>query len=347
MQVEFGIWDHFENRRDVPVEQQYAEKIALLREAERLGFSGYHVAEHHLTPLDLAPSPNVFLAALAQATSRLRIGTMVHILPLYHPVRLVQELCMLDHLSSGRLDIGVGRGARSVEHEWFGVDPAESRARSEEILAILVSAMSSGNLAYDGRFYQIPDAPLDLLPRQRPYPPLWYAGGAEFAGRNGLNFLGRSAESVARYWELWQETSRRSDRLNPHVTVPKAGITKHIIVRETDEEARAIGRRAWAAFGRNWVATSLRTPDGQVVPPQREDFDAVLAESARLLIGSPKTIREYLAGVVEDLEDRPALYFAPALQWGDITHEEALESLRLFAGQVMPAFQPAIAHRAY
>lgn len=343
MQVEFAIWDHFENRRGVPLEQQYAEKIALLCTAERLGFTGYHIAEHHLTPLDLAPSPNVFLAALAQATQRLRVGTMVHILPLYHPVRLVQELCMLDHLSGGRLDIGVGRGARAVEHEWFGIDPAEARSRHEEILAILVSAMTHGNLAYRGRYYQIGDAPLDMLPLQRPYPPLWYAGGAEYAGRNGLNFLGRALEQVVRYWELWDQARERSDRLNSHILVPKAGITKHVVVRETDTEARAIARRAWVAFSRNWVATSLRTPDGHVVPPQREDFDAVLAEGNRLLVGSPATIRAYLERAVERLQDRPSLYFAPAVQWGDVTHEEALESLHLLARAVMPAFRTAVA----
>lgn len=340
MEITFGIWDHFENQQGVPVGQQYAEKIRLLCEAERLGFRGYHIAEHHLTPLDLAPSPNVFLAALAQATSRLRIGSMVHILPLYHPVRLVQELCMLDNLSGGRLDFGIGRGARSVEHRWSGIDPAEGRERADEILQILVSAMSTGNLAHQGRFYQIGDAPLDMLPVQRPYPPLWYAGGAEYAARHGLNFLGRTTENVARYWELWEDTRHRPDRLNPHVTTPKAGITKHVVIRETEEEAKAVGRRAWPAFGRNWIATSLEHPDGLVVPPQPDDFDAVLAEGSRLLVGTPKMVRDYLARVIEGLDDKPGFYFAPALQWGGITHEEALESLQLFATEVMPAFQP-------
>src|SRR6266540_5574564 len=115
MNIDFGVWDHFERRSGAPVYQQYAEKIEFVREAERLGFGQYHIAEHHLTPLDLAPSPSVFLAALAQATSRIRLGTGVYCLPLYHPVRLVQELCMLDNIAEGRLDIGVGRGIRATE----------------------------------------------------------------------------------------------------------------------------------------------------------------------------------------------------------------------------------------
>lgn len=341
MRIEFGIWDHFENRRPLPPAQQYAEKIALLRQAEQLGFRGYHLAEHHLTPLDLAPSPNVFLAALAQATERLRIGTMVHILPLYHPVRLVQELCMLDQLSNGRLDIGVGRGVRSVEHEWFGVDPAEVRQRHDEILAILVAAFTSGNLAYQGRFYQIGDAPLDLLPVQRPYPPLWYAGGAETAGRRGMNFLTRTAASLARYWHLWEETQGNDDRLNQHQAAPIAGITKHVVVRETDGEALALARRAWPAFERNWFATPLRMPDGRVAAARPEDFDTALAADVRLLVGSPATVRAYLERFLEAFQDRPSFYFAPAVQWGDITYDEALETLQIFAAAVMPSFRPA------
>ena len=123
MQVEFGIWDHFERRRDVPIAQQCEERIRLVQRAEELGFFAYHVAEHHNTPLDLAQSPIVFLTAPAQRTETIRLGSLVLILPDYHPVRLVQEIYMLDQPSRGRFIPGVGRGARDVEDEWFGVDP--------------------------------------------------------------------------------------------------------------------------------------------------------------------------------------------------------------------------------
>jgi len=330
VQIDFGIWDHFERRRDVPVPQQYREKIALLREAEGFGFYCYHIAEHHLTPLDLAPSPNVFLAAVAQATSRLRVGSMVHILPLYHPVRLVQEICMLDNISDGRIDFGIGRGARSIEHEWSGIDPDESRQRSEEILAIVVSALSTGNLAYRGEFYRIADAPLDVHPVQKPYPPIWYAGGWEFAGRNGLNFLGRSANDLTGYWGLWEATRQRSDRLNPTLSVPRAGINRQIVVRETDAQAEAIARRAQAVHARNFNATSLAYPGGRIVPQMSSDIDDARTRE-RVLFGSPATVRAFLERIVDGVQDKPSFYFTAAIQWGDITHDEALESMRLFA----------------
>ena len=100
--LEFGIWDHFERLPGVPIARQYEERIQLIVEAERLGFSRYHIAEHHLTPLDMAPSPTVFLSALAQRTSRIRFGSMVFCLPLYHPVRLIQEsACWINSQTAG------------------------------------------------------------------------------------------------------------------------------------------------------------------------------------------------------------------------------------------------------
>jgi alkanesulfonate monooxygenase SsuD/methylene tetrahydromethanopterin reductase-like flavin-dependent oxidoreductase (luciferase family) len=117
-----------------------------------------------------------------------------------------------------------------------------------------------------------------------------------------------------------------------------AGITKHVVVRETDAEALALARRAWPAFQRNWGATSLRQPGGQVASARSDEFDAVLAENTRLLVGSPRTIRDYLDACLERLADKPSFYFAPAIQWGDLTYAESLESLQLFADQVMPAF---------
>jgi alkanesulfonate monooxygenase SsuD/methylene tetrahydromethanopterin reductase-like flavin-dependent oxidoreductase (luciferase family) len=337
VRVRFGVWDHFERRPAIPLDLQFQQKIALLQEAEALGFVGYHLAEHHLTPLDMAPSPNVFLAALAQATTRLRIGTLVYILPLYHPVRLIQEICMLDNLSAGRLDVGIGRGIRTVEFDWFGLDPAEGRTRTEEILRILVDTLCSGRFGHVGRYYQIPEAALDMLPMQQPYPPLWYAGGIDFAGRHHLNFLSRTADQVARYWALVDEHLDVPDLVNQHLESLIAGVTRHVVIRETEAEAIAVARRAWAVFDANFHATSVHMLVSRTVSVS-EDFDTVLREGTRLLVGTPATVREYLENCVDRLRGRPNFYFAPALQWGDMTLEESLESMRLLAHEVMPVF---------
>lgn len=343
MEARFGIWDHFERRPNIPTHEQYQQKIALVREAERLGFRYYHVAEHHLSPLDMAPSPSVFLAALAQATSRIRVGTGVYCLPLYHPVRLIQELCMLDNLSNGRLDVGVGRGIRAVEHQWFGVAQEEVRARFDEMLAIVTSAMSKGSMGYEGKFYRLDDVALDISPVQRPYPPLWYAGGTEAAGRGGFNFLTRNVEDIKRYWQLWEETRLRPDRVNAHLDSPRVAMTRHVVVRETYAEAERIARRSWPTFEEHWFATPvLVNEEGRAVPlrgasSRAQDFDDALKSDRRLTIGTPAMISDRLARWRAELKNEPTFDFLPAVQWGDITLDEARETLELLARDVMPA----------
>src|SRR3981081_4224916 len=108
--MEFGVFDHLD-RYDIPLHEYYEARLKLIELYDAAGFYAYHLAEHHATPLGMAPSPRVFLAAVAQRTRRLRFGPMVYALPLYHPLRLIEEICMLDQMSGGRLPIGIGPGA--------------------------------------------------------------------------------------------------------------------------------------------------------------------------------------------------------------------------------------------
>jgi alkanesulfonate monooxygenase SsuD/methylene tetrahydromethanopterin reductase-like flavin-dependent oxidoreductase (luciferase family) len=123
-----------------------------------------------------------------------------------------------------------------------------------------------------------------------------------------------------------------------------AGITRHALIRRTEEEAYALARRAWAVFGEHWSATSLRLPDGRFAPLQRP-FDAMQAAGGRFLVGSPESIVHELDGVVRELCDKPTRYIAPAFQWGDLTFDESLESLELFASEVMPRLREVAASR--
>jgi alkanesulfonate monooxygenase SsuD/methylene tetrahydromethanopterin reductase-like flavin-dependent oxidoreductase (luciferase family) len=200
-----------------------------------------------------------------------------------------------------------------------------------------VDTLCSGRFDHRGHFYQIPEAPLDMLPMQRPYPPLWYAGGIDFAGRHHLNFLSRTANQVAQYWDLVDAHRDASNVVNQHLDAPIAGVTRHVVVRETEAEAIAVARRAWAVFDANFHATSARMLEGRTASVN-EDFDAVLREGMRLLVGTPATMRAFVADCVERLSGRPNFYFAPALQWGDMTLDESRESMRLLADEVMPAF---------
>src|SRR5215472_11420389 len=122
--MRFGIIDHNDDSGR-PHAQQIAERLALVEAYDRLGFYAYHLTEHHGTPLAITPSPHLMLAAAAQRTTRIRLGTLITILSLYHPLRVIEEAATLDQLSGGRLDLGIGRGVSPVELSFYGVASEE------------------------------------------------------------------------------------------------------------------------------------------------------------------------------------------------------------------------------
>ena len=143
-QAAFGVFDWID-RGNTPLKQLYEERLQLLEVADRAGFFAYHLAEHHATPLGMAPSPALFLTAAAQRTRHIRLGPLVYLLPLYNPLRLIEEVCMLDQLSGGRLELGVGRGVTPYELRYFGVDPTGTRPIFDKTLAVLVAGLTHGN----------------------------------------------------------------------------------------------------------------------------------------------------------------------------------------------------------
>jgi alkanesulfonate monooxygenase SsuD/methylene tetrahydromethanopterin reductase-like flavin-dependent oxidoreductase (luciferase family) len=340
MTMQFGWWDHFEQRADMPLWQQYDERIEMIRHAEQLGFYGYHVAEHHFTTLDMAPSPLVFLAAVARKTTTMRLGTMVLCLPLYHPTRLVQEFCMIDQLSHGRFMPGVGRGVRDVEHEWFGSDAHAARDAYDEVLSVLLQALSTGRITHQGRRFQYDDVPVHFEMVQKPYPRFWYAGNLQRAAEQGMNGLGRTTrEMVEQYWQIWEAGRARRD---PRFLGddPLVGSTRHIVIADTDAEAVSLARRAFLAYAEHFHATEVRVGGGQpqygALPrPGGINADDMI-EVGHVLAGSPSTVRDKLRRFVDAIGPGHN-YLCGAFQWGDITSEEARHSLDLFAAEVKPA----------
>src|SRR5689334_24080754 len=143
--MQFGIFDHLDDS-GAPLGRHFEDRLKLIEAYDRAGFYGYHLAEHHNTPLGYAPSPGIFLSAVAQRTKRLKFGPMVYLLPLYHPLRLIEEICMLDHMSGGRLELGVGKGVSPIEVGFFGVDPATSQRQYIEALQVIRQGLTSETL---------------------------------------------------------------------------------------------------------------------------------------------------------------------------------------------------------
>jgi alkanesulfonate monooxygenase SsuD/methylene tetrahydromethanopterin reductase-like flavin-dependent oxidoreductase (luciferase family) len=337
----FGLFD-WVDRRQGPLGQLYEDRLRLLEAADAAGFAGYHLAEHHATPLGMAPSPSVFLAAAAQRTRRIRLGPLVYLLPLYSPLRLIGEICMLDHLSGGRLDLGVGRGVSPYEVGYHGLDAANTRRMFQEALEVIVAGLTSARLTYRGEHYRYDDVPMELAPLQRPYPPLWYAtsnlDSVQWAAAQGLHLVGLGpAEAyrpfVEKYRAVWTEHQHDARRLNPQVKAPRVGINRQVVVADTDEEAEAIARAVHPRWAASFV--KLWADHGDTAVAHRVNLDAALRHET-ILAGSPARV---CAQVRRLVEATGVNYVICSFAWGDLTLDQSLRSLRLFAEHVMPAFR--------
>src|SRR5258708_18757690 len=171
--MELGRCHHLD-RDDQALADFYRSRLQIIEAYDRLGFYAYHVAEHHGTPVGMAPSRRVVLAAVAQRTRRLRFGPLVYALPLYHPLRIIEEICMLDQLSGGRLEIGFGRGSSPSELIYYGQDPDKSQKIYAEALELVVQGLTQRSLTFHGEFFHFDDVPMELEPFQKPHPPIWY-----------------------------------------------------------------------------------------------------------------------------------------------------------------------------
>ena len=143
------MFDHLD-RNDLPLRDYYEQRLQVIEAFDRCGFYAYHVAEHHFTPLGMAPSPSVFLSAIAQRTRRLRFGTFVYALPAHHPLRVLEEICMLDHMSGGRLEIGFGRGSVPYEIAFYGENAEERQQIYAERLELILKAFTVSRLTWKG-----------------------------------------------------------------------------------------------------------------------------------------------------------------------------------------------------
>ena len=374
--MQFGVFDHIEPVPNQPLDQIYRERLVQIERLESAGFYAYHLAEHHTPAVhSLAPSQNVFLAAVSERTSTLRFGPCVYVLPLHHPVRLIEEISMLDNLSGGRMEIGVGRGGVLEAHFWGQETDVEiNQARYLETLEIVKEGLTHDALTYEGEFYNFDELPMRLRPKQSPYPPMWYMRNVETAAINGMNTvvvgsMDGFAANVQRYRKLWDE-HQGVGSLTLQGTVPKIGLVVHMLLAETDEQAIEDATPAWDVYRWNLAAPRRleaekrgleqflgenANPRPANLPPReaRRDLDATLSEGARK-DGSRPTRSGHggvgagfgvLAGSPESVRvymdeyvATGANYLVCSFQWGSLSHQQAMRSIDLFATEVMPHY---------
>jgi alkanesulfonate monooxygenase SsuD/methylene tetrahydromethanopterin reductase-like flavin-dependent oxidoreductase (luciferase family) len=334
--MKFGVFDHIDDA-GVPLGQLYADRLTFAEALDRGGFYGYHVAEHHSTPLGAAASPSLIFAALAYRTKRLRFGPMVYLLPFYHPLRLIEEVCMLDQMSGGRFQLGVGRGVSLYETQTYSLDFNQTQAMYHEAYQVLLKGLASDELTFEGQYYRFHKVPMILKPVQRPHPPLWYGvilpGNADWPAQNDVNVIAiGSREMTTPVVERYREARVNAGR-DPNATL--VGISRHVVVADTDEEALRLARRAYPRWRESFRWLFARHgAEPRIIGIYPTTFDE-LQEIDNGIAGSPATVRRFIE---EEMAASELNYFAPWLAFGDLTLAETLRSVELFAKEVMPAF---------
>ncbi len=333
--MEFGVFDHLD-RAGTPLPDYYEDRLKIVEAFDRAGFYGYHIAEHHATPLGMAPSPNIFLAAVAQRTRRLRFGPMVYVVPLYHPLRLLAEICMLDQMSGGRLEVSFGRGASPIELDYFGIDPAQAQDMYNEAVEVILRGLTNRTLDFHGKYFSFDNVPMELAPLQTPHPPIWYGAhapdSAARAARRRLNIVNLDPTdevylTVASYRKTWCETQGTAP-------LPKIGLGRFVVVADTDAQAMRLASRAYRPWYDSFTFLPRLLKRSQT-HPRPPEFEPLMARGQGIA-GSPATVRHHLQA---QIEATGCNYVVGQFAFGDMTRDEALHSIGLFVDEVMPALR--------
>ena len=364
-QLEFGLYDtfgQFEMSASPIAADVYDAHIADAQQAEKLGYKYYHIIEHQSSPVGRLSAPNVYLAALAQRTETMRVGVMIYQLPLHHPIRLAQDAAMLDHLSRGRFEFGIGTGVSPHEFLRWNVPFDERKAISLEAMEIIMQAWTEDSVTFEGKYFKYDEALTVPKPYQQPTPPIWYGAHSHdsfvYSAEKNFNVsqnIDRDiviAEKFEKWRKLWAEQKHEGP-------MPRTFITRHVHVAETDELAREQAESNLVMSnpsvgdepGKDSIAETRIGHGaggrfaGEQGTPERDEIRRVFQECARsydfwidngiAIVGSPETVYKKIEAerqlIGHDI-------FAARHRFGRLSEELSRKSLRLFGEEVMPAF---------
>ncbi len=300
--MKVGVLQFFGWRdRSVPLEDVYFRALERIKIMDKTGYDAVWLAEHHFSSYSICPSVHLMGMHVASITERLRIGTAVTLAAFYHPLRVAEEVALLDVLSDGRVNWGAGRGFDPVEMSVFGVKPEESSARFHEAVEIVLAAWSNDRLTFKGEFHDFDDVEVLPKPRQRPHPPVWVAassqGAVEWASERGLSIL---MDPHSAHGEIARKRGHYRDGLEKagHETggrdIPMARL---MALAATDEEAAVIAQRGAQFTGRyvpKQAIASFRS-DGRMLEPVEHYMDDVIIH------GCPERVVDTLQRLEEEL----------------------------------------------
>jgi len=330
---------------------------AVLREAvlaETLGFDAVWIAEHHFdAEFCTIPSPNLLLAALARLTTRIRIGCGINVLPFHHPLRVAEEGAMLDVLSNGRFQWGIGRGITGHEFQSFALDSARSRGLFNEMHDAVIAAWTSGRMQYKGEHIDVPAT--EIAPRvlQRPHPPVWVTAqspdSVAWAARHDY-----PAMQIGEDLEVGREQVQRyrAAAAAAGVTTVRGGIVplRMVHVANSDAEARAEAADRVLAFWDHSARTTAPNYKSPGPAPNAEGYEywlknnparhgaltyERLCEEGLVIAGSPDTV---VRGIQRQLDALECSHIMCDF-WRPSGMDVREKSMRLFANEVMPVFR--------
>jgi natural product biosynthesis luciferase-like monooxygenase protein len=348
--MKFGILsllDHY--LEDKSEEQYYEDFFEQVAYAEELGFESVWIGEHHFGRY-ICPSPPVVAAAIARSTKKMRIGTAVALLPHHDPIRLAEDYAMVDLLSGGRLDFGVGRGFIKAIYDGFNQSMDESRERFSEALEIIERAWTQEMFSYEGKFRTVRNVTILPRPVQKPTPPIYMAAAVSpesfvTAGEKGHSLLlalfALPMNVLKDNVQLYRETLTKAGHSARSVEIA-AGY--HSFVDETPE----LARRKWEAHYMRYLrfVASLLPPPEEMVGEQyaawrrfgenlkRVTFEQMYPE--RVMCGDPAQCVERIAMLREELG---ITHLHVYMNLGGLDHREVLRSMEQFAPKVIPHFQ--------
>lgn len=332
------------------------DQVRLAELAEDLGFAGIWLTEHYFTGESVYNDALTFAAAIAMRTQRIRIGFAVVQMPFHHPVRLATQLALLDNLSEGRIDVGVGKGTVYNEYEFMGhgLRSGDSRARMEEALEIFRRIWTETPLEFEGQYYRVTVPELRPKPVQQPGPPLWRSvispGSFGECGRLGLPILtarlpvARIRERWALYREGMAEAGLGAEAQANLLTA--SGVWRNVYLADSDAQAEDELSEWLTATRRHMmhVRADLNPDDFKIDPamlnawtdPAVGDAEGVASVlETGSIYGSPETVR----GQVEELRDAGVGHLVCQSAFGDMPFDAAATVMRRFGQEVMPAFR--------
>jgi alkanesulfonate monooxygenase SsuD/methylene tetrahydromethanopterin reductase-like flavin-dependent oxidoreductase (luciferase family) len=314
----------------------FEKGIALWKRLDTLGFEGIFFGEHHFG-LSYSPSPNLLIATIAQSTTRLRLGTMGMVLPLYQPWRVLEEIGMLDHLTGGRLEIGCASGVPQ-ELIQTGIGPEENRDRFNESLQILDAWLAEPVISHQGRYYNFDR--LRVVPRPlQPSPPKWTtvvstASAIKSAERRSK--ICTAFESVTRIKEIFDAYRAEADRLGIADSADHLAIRRNVSVALTEAEARDRSQMAKEA------AAKVLAGDPRVRPQSSSLLDAPKAGTGfsvhedEFIAGTPAQVAEQ---IIAQCRTCGAGHLVAIL--GRAVDAHRIRAVELFAEQVIPTLRRA------